>query len=232
MPAVAFASDARVQGGAMGSAGCAAIVAAYDAAVAQGAPVIGLWHSGGARLREGVESLHAVGTRLRRDDPGLRRGAADLGGARRGGRRRRLRAGADRHRDHGSDHGRIFVTGPDVVRSVTGEDVDMARLGGPEPHGRRSGVVHLVATTDADALSRARDLALLLGRRGDGPGPGDRRGTWPGPGHAAARVGAPGLRRAPAGGRAARRAGHRTARAVGAERGHHPRPGWPAARSA
>ena len=62
MTAVAFASDPRVQGGAMGSEGCAAIVAAYDEALAQGAPVIGLWHSGGARLREGVESLHAVGT--------------------------------------------------------------------------------------------------------------------------------------------------------------------------
>ena len=42
--------------------GCAAIVAAYDHAIEAGAPVIGLWHSGGARLREGVESLHAVGT--------------------------------------------------------------------------------------------------------------------------------------------------------------------------
>ena len=62
MTAVAFASDPRVQGGAMGSEGCAAIVAAYEEALAQGAPVIGLWHSGGARLREGVESLHAVGT--------------------------------------------------------------------------------------------------------------------------------------------------------------------------
>jgi acetyl-CoA/propionyl-CoA carboxylase carboxyl transferase subunit len=62
MPAVAFASDPGVQGGAMGSAGCAAIVTAYDEAIALGAPVIGLWHSGGARLREGVESLHAVGT--------------------------------------------------------------------------------------------------------------------------------------------------------------------------
>ena len=60
MPAVSFVSDPRVQGGAMGTAGCAAIVAAYDEAIAQGAPVIGLWHSGGARLREGVESLHAV----------------------------------------------------------------------------------------------------------------------------------------------------------------------------
>src|SRR5258708_22718282 len=46
----------------MGTAGCAAIVTAYDHAIGAGAPIIGLWHSGGARLREGVESLHAVGT--------------------------------------------------------------------------------------------------------------------------------------------------------------------------
>jgi acetyl-CoA/propionyl-CoA carboxylase carboxyl transferase subunit len=63
-----------------------------------------------------------------------------------------------------SDHGRIFVTGPDVVRSVTGEDVDMARLGGPEPHSRRSGVVHVVTESDAEAIARARELALLVGR--------------------------------------------------------------------
>src|SRR5262245_30515325 len=57
--AVAFASDPKVQGGAMSTAGCAAIVAAYEEALAQGAPVLGLWHSGGARLRGGDESLHA-----------------------------------------------------------------------------------------------------------------------------------------------------------------------------
>jgi acetyl-CoA/propionyl-CoA carboxylase carboxyl transferase subunit len=62
--------------------------------------------------------------------------------------------------------GRIFVTGPEVVRSVTGEDVDMARLGGPEPHGRRSGVVHVLATSEADALEQGRRLASLLGRQG------------------------------------------------------------------
>ena len=45
--AVAFASDARVQGGAMGTAGCAAIVAAYSEALARGVPIVGLWHSGG-----------------------------------------------------------------------------------------------------------------------------------------------------------------------------------------
>src|SRR3546814_2760392 len=62
--------------------------------------------------------------------------------------------------------GRIFVTGPDVVRSVTGEDVDMLRLGGPEPHGRRSGVVHILTQSEAEALSRARPVASLLGNQG------------------------------------------------------------------
>jgi acetyl-CoA/propionyl-CoA carboxylase carboxyl transferase subunit len=53
-----------------------------------------------------------------------------------------------------------------VVRSVTGEDVDMARLGGPEPHSRRSGVVHVVTASDNEALARAREIALLLGQQG------------------------------------------------------------------
>jgi acetyl-CoA/propionyl-CoA carboxylase carboxyl transferase subunit len=53
-----------------------------------------------------------------------------------------------------------------VVRSVTGEDVDMERLGGPDAHGRRSGVVHVVAETDDKALIRARALAALLARPG------------------------------------------------------------------
>jgi len=65
-----------------------------------------------------------------------------------------------------SSAGRIFVTGPDVVRSVTGEDVDMIRLGGPEVHSRRSGVVHLVAAHDGEALGYARSLVSLLSDQG------------------------------------------------------------------
>ncbi|NUT11739.1 MAG: acyl-CoA carboxylase subunit beta, partial [Nonomuraea sp.] len=61
VPVVAFCSDARFQGGAMGAEGCEHIVHAYDVAVRERVPVIGIWHSGGARLAEGVESLHAVG---------------------------------------------------------------------------------------------------------------------------------------------------------------------------
>jgi acetyl-CoA/propionyl-CoA carboxylase carboxyl transferase subunit len=165
MLAVAFASDPRVQGGAMSTAGCAAIVAAHEEAIAQGAPVIGLWHSGGARLREGVESLHAVGTvfaAMTRASGVVPQISVVLGAA----------AGGAAYGPALTDvvvlseQGRIFVTGPDVVRSVTGEDVDMARLGGPEPHSRRSGVVHVVAPSDADAIERARELALLLGAQG------------------------------------------------------------------
>jgi acetyl-CoA/propionyl-CoA carboxylase carboxyl transferase subunit len=160
--AVSFASDPRVQGGATGSEGCAAIVAAYDRALEVGAPVIGLWHSGGARLREGAQSLHGVGsvfaamTKASGKVPQISvvLGAA-AGGAAYGPALTDLVIL--------SDGGRIFVTGPDVVRSVTGEDVDMARLGGPEPHSRRSGVVHVVAPTDLDAINAARELALLLG---------------------------------------------------------------------
>jgi acetyl-CoA/propionyl-CoA carboxylase carboxyl transferase subunit len=166
MPAVSFASDPKVQGGAMGTAGCAAIVAAYDEAIAQGAPVIGLWHSGGARLREGVESLHAVGTvfaAMTRASGVVPQISVVLGAA----------AGGAAYGPALTDvvilseHGRIFVTGPDVVRSVTGEDVDMARLGGPEPHSRRSGVVHVVVPSDFVAIERARELALLLGAQGN-----------------------------------------------------------------
>src|SRR6516165_10106378 len=162
---VAFASDARVQGGAMGTAGCAAIVEAYAEALSRGVPIVGLWHSGGARLAEGVASLHAVGTvfaAMTQASGRVPQISVVLGPA----------AGGAAYGPALTDlvilsgQGRIFVTGPDVVRSVTGEDVDMERLGGPEPHSRRSGVVHVVTETDAEALSAARQLAAMLSDQG------------------------------------------------------------------
>ncbi len=165
LSAVAFASDARVQGGAMSTAGCATIVAAYAEATSRGVPIVGLWHSGGARLAEGVASLHAVGTvfaAMTQASGRVLQISVVLGPA----------AGGAAYGPALTDivilsgQGRIFVTGPDVVRSVTGEDVDMERLGGPEPHSRRSGVVHLVTSTDAEALDRARELAAMLSDQG------------------------------------------------------------------
>ncbi|GAA5060163.1 acetyl-CoA/propionyl-CoA carboxylase carboxyl transferase subunit [Thermocatellispora tengchongensis] len=165
VPVVAFCSDARVQGGAMGSEGCEHIVHAYDVAVRERVPVVGIWHSGGARLAEGVESLHAVGrvfnamTKASGVVPQLSVVVGPAaGGAAYGPALTDIVILAD--------SGRIFVTGPDVVRSVTGEQIDMAGLGGPEPHSKRSGVVHVVTKTEAEALVQARRLAVLLGHQG------------------------------------------------------------------
>jgi acetyl-CoA/propionyl-CoA carboxylase carboxyl transferase subunit len=164
-PVVAFATDSSVQGGALGIDGCKAIADATDLAVRRGIPVIGIWHSGGARLREGVGALDAVAkvfaaqTRASGRVPQL---SVVLGPA----------AGGAAYGPALTDvvvlgpEGRVFVTGPDVVRRVTGEDVDMLRLGGPEPHGRRSGVVHVVTDTDDDALDAAAALAVLLHAQG------------------------------------------------------------------
>src|SRR5579862_6925458 len=163
--AVAFASDPRVQGGAMGSGGCAAIVSAYTEAVTRGVPIVGLWHSGGARLAEGVARLQKIDTvfaAMTAASGRVPQISVVLGPA----------AGGAAYGPALTDivilsgQGRIFVTGPDVVRSVTGEDVDMERLGGPEPHSRRSGVVHLVTETDAEALDRARQVAALFSDQG------------------------------------------------------------------
>ena len=162
---VAFCTDPTVQGGAMGEAGCRAIVTAYDRALADSAPVVGIWHSGGARLREGVASLDAVGrvflsmTRASGKVPQI---SVVLGPA----------AGGAAYGPALTDivvlgpAGRIFVTGPEVVRSVTGEDVDMDRLGGPEPHGRRSGVVHITTDSETEAIDYGRALVDLLGHQG------------------------------------------------------------------
>ncbi len=165
VPAVAFVSDATIQGGAMGVDGCRVVLAAYEQALADEVPVLGLWHSGGARLREGVVSLHAVGevfaimTRASGKIPQI---SVVIGPA----------AGGAAYGPALTDivilgpDGRVFVTGPDVVRSVTGETVDALRLGGPEPHGRRSGVVHVVTETTEAAYGQARKLAVLLGAQG------------------------------------------------------------------
>ncbi|GAA1929536.1 acyl-CoA carboxylase subunit beta [Nocardioides lentus] len=162
---VAFCSDATVMGGAMGVDGCGVVVKAYHRAMTDSVPIIGLWHSGGARLAEGVLSLHAVGeifqamTQASGVVPQI---SVVLGPA----------AGGAAYGPALTDvvilgpEGRIFVTGPDVVRSVTGEDVDMLRLGGPEPHGRRSGVVHVLTESEEEALERARTVATLLGSQG------------------------------------------------------------------
>jgi acetyl-CoA/propionyl-CoA carboxylase carboxyl transferase subunit len=164
-PATAYCTDATVMGGAMGSAGCRIIVDTIDLAVRERVPVLGLWHCGGARLAEGVESLHAVGLVFQamiRASGRVPQISVVLGPA----------AGGAAYGPALTDvvimstAGRVFVTGPDVVRSVTGENVDMESLGGADTHGRRSGVVHVVTDTEDEAIGKARSLTSLLAKQG------------------------------------------------------------------
>ncbi|MCW2632992.1 MAG: carboxyl transferase [Pseudonocardia sp.] len=162
---VAYCTDATKMGGAMGNDGCRHIVEAIDIALRMRAPVIALWHSGGARLAEGVVALDAVGqvfAAMVRASGRVPQISVVLGPA----------AGGAAYGPALTDivvmapEGRVFVTGPDVVRSVTGETIDMESLGGPSAHGKRSGVVHVVADSEADAMARARRLTSLFAKPG------------------------------------------------------------------
>ena len=162
---VIFASDATIKSGALGVDGSKVIVTAYKAAMGAQVPVIGIWHSGGARLSDGVASLDAFGEVFqsmisasgRIPQLSLVLGPTAGGGA------------------YGpaltdvvvlAPAGRIFVTGPDVVKSVTGEDIDMALLGGPEAHKKNSGLAHIIARDELEAFNNIRDLTALFANQG------------------------------------------------------------------
>ena len=162
---VVFASDATSKSGALGIEGSNVILAAYREAMSYQLPIIGIWHSGGARLSDGVLSLDAFGQVFnamvlasgRIPQLSLVLGPTAGGGA------------------YGpaltdvvvlAPEGRIFVTGPDVVKSVTGEDIDIAALGGPEAHSKNSGVAHVIAPTEEIAFTEIQDLVSLFADQG------------------------------------------------------------------
>ena len=162
---VVFASDATSKSGALGIEGSHVILAAYREAMAYQLPIIGIWHSGGARLSDGVLSLNAFGEVFqamvlasgRIPQLSLVLGPTAGGGA------------------YGpaltdvvvlAPEGRIFVTGPDVVKSVTGEDIDIAALGGLEAHSKNSGVAHVIAPSEEIAYNEIQDLVSLFADQG------------------------------------------------------------------
>jgi acetyl-CoA/propionyl-CoA carboxylase carboxyl transferase subunit len=154
---MAYATDARLLGGSLGQDGCARIVDAIATAVRMDAPVVAIWHCGGARLAEGVASLDGVGRVFaaivqasgRVLQVSLVVGAA-AGGAAYGSGLTDVVVMAP--------EGRLFVTGPDVIRSVTAEVVDQESLGGPLAHSRQSGVAHIAASSEAGAFADVREI--------------------------------------------------------------------------
>ncbi|MGA8604373.1 MAG: acyl-CoA carboxylase subunit beta [Thermoplasmata archaeon] len=161
-PVCAFAQDATVFGGALGEAHAMKIVKIMDTARRAGVPIVGLDDSGGARIQEGVMSLGGYGEVFLRNVilsgvvPQL---SLILGPC----------AGGAVYSPAITDFvimtkgtGQMFITGPDVVRAVTGEEVTMEALGGAETHAAVSGVSHFTADSERDAIALARRILSYL----------------------------------------------------------------------
>ena len=157
-----FAQDFTVFGGSLGAAHAQKITKIMDHALRVGAPIIGLNDSGGARIQEGVESLGGYADIFLRNT--LASGvvpqiSAILGPC----------AGGAVYSPAITDFvfmventSYMFITGPDVIRTVTHEEVSKEELGGAHTHAAVSGVCHFTAATDAACIARVRELMSFL----------------------------------------------------------------------
>lgn len=157
-----FAQDFTVFGGTMSRANADKIVKIMDMAVEMGAPVIGLNDSGGARIQEGVESLAGYADifyRNVRSSGVVPQISAILGPC----------AGGAVYSPAITDFimmveesSYMFVTGPDVIKTVTHEEVTKEELGGSITHNSKSGVAHLTAKDDEHAMMMIRELLSYI----------------------------------------------------------------------
>src|SRR5436305_3895889 len=157
-----FAQDFTVFGGSLSEANASKIVKIMDTAMRVGAPVIGLNDSGGARIQEGVMSLAGYADIFLRNTlysgvvPQL---SAIMGPC----------AGGAVYSPAITDFvvmvdktSYMFITGPDVIKTVMHEDVSKEQLGGAATHNETSGVAHFLAHDDAECLSMLRELLSFI----------------------------------------------------------------------
>ena len=157
-----FAQDFTVFGGSMSEANAQKICKVMDRAIEVGAPIIGLNDSGGARIQEGVVSLAGYADVFLRNT--LASGVVPQISAIMG-----PCAGGAVYSPAITDFivmveksSYMFITGPDVIRTVTHEEVTKEELGGPMTHNAVSGVAHFVSRDDADCLALIRELLSFL----------------------------------------------------------------------
>jgi propionyl-CoA carboxylase beta chain len=158
----AFAQDFTVFGGSLSETYAAKIVKIMDLAMKNGAPVVGLNDSGGARIQEGVVSLGGYADIFLRNT--LASGVVPQISAIMG-----PCAGGAVYSPAITDFilmvkntSYMFVTGPDVIKTVTHEEVTKEKLGGAETHSQISGVAHFAADSDEDCLGTIRELLSFL----------------------------------------------------------------------
>jgi len=166
-----YAHDFTIFGGSLGEALMKKVIKVMDLAMKNGAPIIGLNDSGGARIQEGVASLAGVSEMFFRNT--LASGvipqiSAVLGPS----------AGAAVYSPAMTDFvfmvkgiSQMFVTGPDVVKAILGESVTFDELGGTTVHATESGVAHFVADTEEECFSTMRKLLSFLPQNNSEPPP-------------------------------------------------------------
>jgi propionyl-CoA carboxylase beta chain len=161
-PVYAFAQDFTVFGGSLSETNAAKIVKVMDLAVKMGAPIVGLNDSGGARIQEGVVSLAGYADIFLRNTlaSGVVPQISAIMGPCAGGAVYSPAITDFTIMVEGTSY--MFVTGPDVIRTVTHEDVTKESLGGAMAHNAKSGVAHFAAADDRECLALVRDLLSYL----------------------------------------------------------------------
>ena len=157
-----FSQDFTIFGGSLGEAAGNKIIKIMDLAISTGVPLVGILDSGGARIQEGVVALGKYGEIFKRNTMAsgvIPQISIIMGPA----------AGGAVYSPALTDFvimvdktSNMFVTGPDVIKTVTGEDVGMEELGGALAHNQTSGVAHYLASDEEDALDYARTLLGFL----------------------------------------------------------------------
>jgi propionyl-CoA carboxylase beta chain len=161
-PVCVFSQDVTVFGGSLGEVYGEKIVKVMDLAIKTGRPIIGINEGGGARIQEGVVSLGLYGEIFNRNvkASGVIPQISLIMGA---------NAGGHVYSPALTDFvvmvdktSQMFITGPDVVKTVTGEEVTFEELGGARTHNTKSGVAHYLGSDDEDAISYVKALLSFL----------------------------------------------------------------------
>ncbi|SFQ21475.1 propionyl-CoA carboxylase beta chain [Amycolatopsis arida] len=161
-PVCVFSQDVTVFGGSLGEVYGEKIVKVMDLAIKTGRPIIGINEGGGARIQEGVVSLGLYGEIFRRNThaSGVVPQISLIMGANAGGHVYSPALTDFVVMVDKTSH--MFITGPDVIKTVTGEEVTFEELGGGRTHNTKSGNAHYLASDEEDAISYVKELLSFL----------------------------------------------------------------------
>jgi methylmalonyl-CoA decarboxylase subunit alpha len=161
-PVFAFAQDFTSRAGSLGEMHAKKICKVMDLALKAGAPFVGINDSGGARIQEGVDALSGYGQIFYRNSVSsgvIPQISAIMG----------TTAGGAVYSPAMTDFifmvkktSFMFITGPQVIKSVTGEEISFEELGGAMTHNEKSGVAHFACENDQDAIERIKELLSYL----------------------------------------------------------------------